>query len=331
MASDSTTGRDLMRAMVLTGRGKLELQDIERPELHPEGVIARVEAVAICNATDLRVLDAEDPEKVWPNRPWPVVLGHEVCGVVEQVGPEVSGWQAGDRIAGWCPPCGGFAEFCQFYPGYMAAVHVPEDMPPEDAALLELSIGTTRYLFQDQVMPIVREARSALVLGLGPSGLLYVRECGLLGIPLVYASDRHETRRRLAEEMEAAEVFAGGDDPFRALSERGEQVDVVVDTTGKDLLQGVMRVIRAGGALIPFGVGVDWAARQGTLGEQNITVPAANIEEGRRAAPVVTDWVRSGQLPVSKLVTRTGRLEDIPDALASIRERRDIKVIIHPD
>ena len=330
MPSDLRERRDSMRAMVLTGRGRLELQQIECPELHPEGVIARVEAVGICNATDLRVVDAEDPEQVWPNRPWPVVLGHELCGVVERVGPDVAGWQIGDRIAGWCPPCGGFAEWCQFYPAYMAAVKVPDDMAAEDAALLELSIGTARYFFPEHVMAVVRRARSALVLGLGPSGLLYVRECGLLGIPVVYASDRHETRRKLAAEMGAAEVFGGGDEPFWALSERGEQVDIVVDTTGKDLFGGIARVIRAGGAIVPFGVGFDWAANEAALTERDVIVSSANLEEGWSAAPVVLDWIRSSELPVSKLVTRRGTFEDIPEALEAIRARRDIKVVIRP-
>ena len=53
-----------MKAMVLVGRGKLELRDIPVPELEPEAVLVRVEATAICNATDARTIDADDPEKV---------------------------------------------------------------------------------------------------------------------------------------------------------------------------------------------------------------------------------------------------------------------------
>ncbi|MGQ9807255.1 MAG: zinc-dependent alcohol dehydrogenase [Armatimonadota bacterium] len=329
MNSDRAAGKE-MRAMVLTGKGRLNLQEVERPEIHPEGVLARVEAVGICNATDLRVVEADDPTAVWPNRPWPVILGHEVCGVVEEVGAEVQGWQPGDRIAGWCPPCGGFAEFCQFYPNYMAAVRVPPDMPAEEAALLELSIGTTRYFMPEGVIGRIRSARSALVLGLGPSGQLYVRECGLLGIPQVLASDRHESRRRLAHEMGAAEVFEGGKEPFRILRDRGQTVDVVIDTTGRDLVDDILQVLAPGGVIIPFGVGVDWESKRSLLDERGITLANAHLEEARRAAPQVLEWVRTGKLPVFKLITRTGRLEDIPDALQSLRERRDIKVIIRP-
>jgi len=329
MSSD-TGNTGTMRAMVLTARGRLELQDVARPQLHPEGVLARVEAVGICNATDLRVVEAEDPTRVWPNLPWPVILGHEVCAVVEEVGPEAAGWQPGDRIAGWCPPCGGFAEVCQFYPAYMAAVRVPDDMPAGEAALLELSIGTARYFMPEEVMNEVRRARSALVLGLGPSGQLYVRECSLLGIPAVLASDRHEARRRLAREMGAAEVFAGGDEPFRALEGRRETVDIVIDTTGQDLVDHILKILRPGGVIIPFGVGVDWESKRALLRERGIVLSGAHLEEARRAAPQVLDWIRSGKLPAGRLITRTGTLQDIPDALRSLRERRDIKVIIHP-
>ncbi len=319
-----------MRAMVLTGKGRLELQDVEPPELHPEGVLARVEAAAICNATDLRVVEADDPESVWPNRPWPLILGHEVCGVVEQVGREVTGWRPGDRIAGWCPPFGGFAEVCQFYPSYMAAVRVPDGMAAEEAALLELCIGTARFLWADTVQALLENAGAALVLGLGPSGLLYVRECALLGIPVVYGSDRHQSRQRLAAEMAACEVFAGGNEPFRILKERGEQVDIVIDTTGRDLLEGILQVLRPGGALIPFGVGIDWEDRKALLSDRGISLVSAHLQEARRAAPVVVDWVSSGRLPAANLITGRGGLEDIPSALESLRERRDVKVVIYP-
>jgi threonine dehydrogenase-like Zn-dependent dehydrogenase len=130
--------------------------------------------------------------------------------------------------------------------------------------------------------------------------------------------------------MGAAEVFEGGKEPFRILRDRGQTVDVVIDTTGRDLVDDILQVLTPGGVIIPFGVGVDWESKRFLLDERGITLANAHLEEARRAAPQVLEWVRTGNLPVFKLITRTGRLEDIPDALQSLRERRDIKVIIRP-
>lgn len=317
-----------MKAMVLTGRGVLELQDIPVPDLHREGVMVEVEAAAICNSTDLRILDAEDPTAVWPNQPWPFVMGHEVCGRIVDVGADVSGWSRGDRIAGWCPPFGGFAEYCQMYPGYMAAVNPPEDLPAEEAALLELCIGTARYFMPDSVRRVVETAKSAVVTGLGPSGLLYVRECVLLGIENVYASDRHRERRDLALKFGAREVFCPSDDPLKMLAERGLQADVGVDTTGADVAEDLLAVIRPGGALIPFGVGWDWSGCADKLAARNIALSSASLEEARLAVPMVMDWIASGKLALSDLITRSVRLEDLPEALERIRRREDIKVVV---
>lgn len=317
-----------MKAMVLVGRGRLDLQDIPIPELNPEGVIVRVEAVAICNSTDLRILDADDPTSVWPNQPWPFVMGHELCGRIVEVGSEVKGWQEGDRIAGWCPPYGGFAQFCQVYPNYMVAVRPPDDMPAEVAALLELSVGTTRYFMPEAVRNAVDGAEAVIVVGLGPSGLLYVRECALLGCKRIYATDTHENRRALAREFGACEVFAPCEEPLRLLGERGVQVDVAVDTTGRDILDDLLPLIRPGGALIPFGVGWDWAMGRDRLAAKGIVLSSASLDEGRLAAPMVMDWVSSGDLRVADIITRRIRLEELEMGFESLRKREDIKVVV---
>lgn len=299
------------------------------PELHSEGVLVEVEAAAICNTTDIRVLDADDPTTVWPNQKWPFVLGHEMCGRVVEVGEQVEGWKKGDRIGGWCPPCGGFAQYCQMYPGYMVAVRPPADMPAEVAALFELSIGTTRYFMPDAVKRVVDEADTALVVGLGPSGLLYVRECILLGIKNVFASDTHESRRSIARSFGAREVFSPADEPLKLLAERGVQVDVVIDTTGKDILDDLLPVIRPGGAVIPFGVGWNWNTAADRLAEKEIVFSEASLDEGRLAAPLVMDWVKTGQLPVADIITRRIQLEELPSAFEALRRREDIKIVVN--
>ncbi len=94
-----------MRAMLLRAPGEpLEATEISTPEPGPGQVLIRVAACGVCR-TDLHVLDGELPEPKLP-----LVLGHQVVGSVEALGPEVEGLAAGDRVGvpwlGWtCGAC----------------------------------------------------------------------------------------------------------------------------------------------------------------------------------------------------------------------------------
>ena len=97
-----------MRAMVLEGpRRPLRLRDLEVPEPGRGEIRIRVRACGVCR-TDLHLVDGELPD---PGRP--VVPGHEVVGLVEALGPDVTHLAAGDRVGvpwlGWtcglCEPC----------------------------------------------------------------------------------------------------------------------------------------------------------------------------------------------------------------------------------
>ena len=177
-----------MKAAVLVARGRLEIRDVPEPSLEADSVLAKVEAVGICNATDARILNAEDPTKVWPYQAWPQVMGHETCGEVLAVGDKVEGWKAGDRIAGWCPRQGGYAERCLVYPGKIAAVKVPPGMPSVTASTLELALGTARFFLREEARRRLEGARSAYIAGLGPAGLMYLMECRCMGYERIYVS-----------------------------------------------------------------------------------------------------------------------------------------------
>jgi succinate semialdehyde reductase (NADPH) len=90
-----------MRAVVLEQPGaRLVLETVPRPVPLAGEVLVRVCACGVCH-TDLHVIKGE---VVFPT---PCVLGHEISGVVEEVGPGVSGWSGGERVAcAFIMPCG---------------------------------------------------------------------------------------------------------------------------------------------------------------------------------------------------------------------------------
>ena len=88
------------RAAVMFEPGRLDLRELELEELQPGEVLVRMAAVGVCG-TDLHSYKGE-----W-DRPTPIVLGHEGAGIVEEVGGEVDGVRAGDRVVlSWAPACG---------------------------------------------------------------------------------------------------------------------------------------------------------------------------------------------------------------------------------
>ena len=88
------------RAAVMDEPGALVVRELDVEEPLPGEVVVAMTAVGVCG-TDLHSYKGE-----W-DRPTPIVLGHEGAGIVEAVGPDVSGLSEGDRVVlSWAPACG---------------------------------------------------------------------------------------------------------------------------------------------------------------------------------------------------------------------------------
>ena len=81
-----------MRAMQLTEYKKLELVDIDRPEIQPHEVLIAVRACGICGS-DVHGYDGSSGRRIPP-----LVMGHEAAGVIEEVGSNVSQYKKGERV-----------------------------------------------------------------------------------------------------------------------------------------------------------------------------------------------------------------------------------------
>ncbi len=153
-----------MKAVRLTAVGQpLEIQEIPRPAVGPLDVLVQVRAAGICHS------DAHYRAGVSPVYPLPMTLGHEVSGVVAQVGELVTGWQPGDRVClhylatcGRCAYCHrGMEQFCtagqmigkQRDGGYAQFIVVParslfplpDEIPFEQGAVMMCSSATALH------------------------------------------------------------------------------------------------------------------------------------------------------------------------------------------
>lgn len=150
-------------AQISKAGGNLELVEREIPKSKPDWVRIKVEACGVCHS------DQMVKEGYWPGLQYPRVPGHEVAGVIDEVGSAVATWKKGQRVGvGWygghcgvCPPCrrgdfmlcrvgpvtgftfdGGYAEYMVAPAQTLAAI--PDGLAAEDAAPL-LCAGVTTF------------------------------------------------------------------------------------------------------------------------------------------------------------------------------------------
>jgi NADPH:quinone reductase-like Zn-dependent oxidoreductase len=156
-----------MRAIAVNqwgGRDKLELLELEPPPLAPDGVLLRVRAAGL-NPVDVGIREGRMASR-FPYH-FPVILGWDAAGVVEEVGPAVTWFKPGDRAYGYCRrhelEYGTFAELVTVPEGYLA--HMPEGLTFEQAAALPL-VGLTAH----QGLEIIGLRRGEYLFVTGGSG-----------------------------------------------------------------------------------------------------------------------------------------------------------------
>jgi 2-desacetyl-2-hydroxyethyl bacteriochlorophyllide A dehydrogenase len=247
------------RALVIPQPGSLALEERAPLSAGRGEVLVRPRHVGVCG-TDLELLQGSvDPAFVR----YPLVLGHEWAGIVEDVGPGVAGLAPGDRVVaegivpcGTCPACRrGATNVCATYdevgftrdgaasdqivlPGRL--VHrLAEEATLLDGALVE----PTAVVLQGLTKIGPRPGDEVLVLGDGTIALLVAHLAGLWSPARIVVRGLREEQRRLA-----AAVGAGA----FATEEPGDDFDLVIEAAGAPaaVLEALRRVRRGGRVLL---------------------------------------------------------------------------------
>ncbi len=325
-----------MRAARWHARDDVRVDDVARPVPASDEALIRVLWCGICG-TDLEEL-REGPISI-PLTPHPrrgsvapIVLGHEVVGVVETAAVDGSGPASGaivvpDVVVGcgrcwWCrrheeglcstlavrgqTEDGGLAEFMVARARTMLVV--PDGVDPLDAALVEPASVAVRAL---RKVPELAGAR-LLVIGAGTIGQLTVRIALALGASDVVVVDPRADRRELAARYGAA--GAGSPAELGPLLPRDTQgFDAVVESSGAPgSIESALRAVRRGGTVVALGIrpGTEAITVTGVvLGERRVVGSAAHLwDEDSRVA---LDLIASGRLRVDDLVTHRVRLDQV--------------------
>ena len=335
-----------MRAAVFMGEGVLEVQDVPDPVLRADDeVILAVAANGVCG-TDVHALDV--PPKVAFNPG--VVIGHEFSGTVVEAGP-LSGFAIGDRV-GVLPqiPCyrctrcragkvnlcvdmsvfgayernGGAAEFVA---APRETLHrLPENLPVRLAALAEpLSVtlsASTRIAWHP--------GRSAVVLGAGPIGLLFMMLAKGAGASPVVVGEKSEGRRRRALELGADYAINPDEvDPVEfARDVLGDGADVVIDAVGT-LLPQAIGMAATGATIVVYGINetASVAVAPYQILRKELTITGTFL--AKNTFPLALKLLADNALGFDRLI-ETFPLENATDAVAKLRAGDAVKALLIP-
>lgn len=333
-------------------REPLRMQDIPVPAVGDGEVLIRVRAAGICHS------DVHYRAGTSPVQPLPRTLGHEVAGVVEQVGERVAAVRVGDRVCvhyvlscGQCHYCrGGNEQFCVRYKmvgrhadgGYAEyiavpehnAVRLPDAVSFEHGAVLMCSSATSFHALRKARL---RAGESVAVFGVGGLGISAVQLAFAFGALDVYAVDINPDKLALAEKYGAVAVNAAAVDPVTEIRGRtqGRGVDVALEVIGLALTmkQAVRSLANLGRAVVAG------------ISERPLELDTYNELLGREAEiigtndhllqelPLLLELARRGKLDLSEAVTRTVPLDAsaINGVLDNLEHfRSDVRTVIVP-
>ena len=258
--------------------GAVEVQDIAEPEMRDDRVLLRVDAAGVCGS-DLHMWRHHHS---WPIK-MPLVLGHEFCAVIEEVGADVQGFEPGQRVAcetaaevcGRCAYClGGKYNMCPNRLGYGATIdgaftttvlarpeilhHVPDNVPSTHAALTEpICVAYSAVVEKTLIQP----GDIVVIQGPGPIGIMCQQLIRLSGASeiVVLGTNADAKRLEVAAQLGATHTMdiQEGDpvDLVRSLGD-GFGADVVVDCTGVSVaLKQALELIRPAGRITKVGWG----------------------------------------------------------------------------
>ena len=233
-----------MKAFVLDRYGKqraLQAADLPTPVLRDDEVLVRVHAAGV-NQLDAKIRDGEF-KLILPYR-LPLILGHDLAGVVVQVGPRVRQFQAGDEVYARADDfrIGTFAEFVPVKEASLALK--PKGLSMEEAASIPL-VGLTAWQALVETATLERGQKVFIQAGSGGVGTFAIQLAKHLGATV--ATTTSATNVALVKSLGADVVIDYRTQDFEEVL---RDYDVVLNSQDGKTLEKSLRVLRRGGKLI---------------------------------------------------------------------------------
>jgi threonine dehydrogenase-like Zn-dependent dehydrogenase len=341
-----------MRGAVLYGKGDVRFEQRADPKIiKPTDAIIRMSATCVCGS------DLWDYRGINPATDDPTPIGHEYCGIVDEVGAEITTIRPGQFVIGsfiasdnTCPICrSGWHSSCRH------GEFVGANGAQAEALLVPLADGTlvaTPEVPDEAMLPSLLAASDVLgtgwyaataadvapgktvaVVGDGAVGLLGVLAAKQLGAERIIAFSRHESRQKLALDFGATDIVPErGDDAVARIQDltHGLGADSVLECVGTpEAMDQALRSTRPGGNVgfvgVPHGVQIDG---------QRLFYSHAGLRGGpapvRRFLPELISLITAGSINPGQVFDLTLPLDQVAEGYRAMDERRAIKTLLIP-
>ena len=338
-----------MRGAVLYGPRDVRMEERQDPSIiEPTDAVIRLSATCVCGSD------------LWPYRGLnpasePVPMGHEYCGIVEEVGRAVTSIRPGQFVIGsfaasdnTCPHClAGYQTSCthrQWVVGAQAPfLRVPmadgtlvatQELPSSNQVPSFLAVSDvlgTGWFAADAAN--VKPGATVVVVGDGAVGLLGVLAAKQMGAERIIAMSRHEARQTLAREFGATDIVSErGDEGVARVTEltSGVGADSVLECVGtQESMAQAIRSTRPGGSISYVGVphGVELAGAELFYTHVHLHGGPAPV---RRYLPQLIQLVQNGTINPGKVFDLELPLEQVAEGYRAMDERRAIKTLLRP-
>lgn len=340
-----------MRAVVKfkKGPGNIKIMEIDEPKTGPGQIKIQIKFAGICG-TDLHIRK----EEFWSNPP--VVLGHECCGIITEVGKDVTGFKIGDKVTtetaavvcGRCEFCmsgnylmcsdrlsigygvdGGFTEYIVVR---QEIVHrIPDNVTMKEAALSEPTAVAYHAVFD---YSNIRPDQTVVVFGPGTIGQLVAQMILSMGARVILCGTSKDLMRLKVAENLGSEIL---------VTDKIDVAKYVMDATDGS---GADYVFDCSGAAQAITQGINCLKKQGTLVQVGLTATSITLDYG--AIPMKEISIRGAfghinsswrgalkmmdrkQINVGPLISRELKLEDWEEAFDLAEDLDAIKVLLHP-
>src|SRR6059058_2376446 len=338
-----------MRGSVLYGPRDVRFEKRETPKImKPTDAIIRISATCVCGSD------------LWPYRgiqpiAQPTPMGHEYCGIVEEVGTAVTSIKPGQFVIGsffasdnTCPNCQiGYQSSCQ-HAEFVGTAQAPllrvpladgtlvttPDVPSGEMvpSLLALSdVMGTGWFAADAAN--VKPGSTVAVVGDGAGGLLGVLSAKQMGAERIIVMSCHQSRQKLAREFGATDIVTErGDEGVARIQEltKGIGADSVLECVGtQESMMQAIRSARKGGYVSYVGVphGVELKGEELFYAHVHLHGGPAPV---RRYLPKLIDLVWKGKINPGKVFDLTLPLDQVAEGYRATDERRAIKTLLRP-
>ena len=342
-----------MKAVRLVEIGKpLQEQEIPLPPLGDQDVLVRVMAAGICHS-DVHYRAGKSPVGDLPQ-----TLGHEVAGIIENVGPHVARTRIGERVSlhylltcGDCDYCrqgreqfcvkgkmigkhrdGGYAEYITV--PARNAVPLPDSVSFEQGAVLMCSTSTSFHALRKARL---KAGETVAIFGAGGLGMSAIQLAYAMGAAAVFAIDISTQKLATAKTYGAIPVDASVCDPVEILDQKtaGKGIDVSLEVIGlPETMQQAVRCLGVFGRAALAGIAespFEIHAYRELLGKEAEVIGCSDhlLEE----LPILLEFLRQGRIDFSHVITESvalnaGAINDVLDSLEKFKGH--VRTVITP-